>query len=462
MLLVNTNNSSYYVKARFAARGGVADIAEQEGGIMGYARLFVIAFILVGVLWAPAWADVVPGDVITKENAQKIEGLVPDFILTWVKNGDLTMKIGKLDFDKRRFWPQGVLDHWESNVGRYRLDENNGIIDARTSKKVRGIEGLPFPDPDPADPKMVAQLMWNTIFIEYFIRGDCHQMMRWFAVGRSGLEKKLLMENYCASADHEKSQYDYIQLSVLKEPFNIAGTGTLVLYALYPMDEGLRFVWTPELRKIRRVSHRLSGTEEHFGLDNGPDDYWAGGSRSAMEQARYQFIEEREALVPYVSSTPYKLIAKDNALVGGNVAGSPDLKAGFEDPQWKGAPWHLTNIIWVKSKVYVFNSESTSPNYSYGTCQGWVEKDTYIPAYKIINDKNGKLWKGQYWCGAPFSNEDGSCKFVFHWGNVMVNLRRDHGSTYCGPFRGGCYMTVFDEGINKKIFTRAGFAKFAK
>jgi len=91
-----------------------------------------------------------------------------------------------------------------------------------------------------------------------------------------------------------------------------------------------------------------------------------------------------------------------------------------------------------------------------------VEKDTYIPAYKIINDKNGKLWKGQYWCGAPFSNEDGSCKFVFHWGNVMVNLRRDHGSTYCGPFRGGCYMTVFDEGINKKIFTRAGFAKFAK
>ncbi|MEA2102749.1 MAG: DUF1329 domain-containing protein [Thermodesulfobacteriota bacterium] len=429
---------------------------------MRHARLFVFTVILLGFLVSPAWADVAPGDVITKDNAQKIDGLVPDFIMDAVKKGDLTMNIGKLDFDKKGFWPKEVLENWDSNIGKYKLDENNGIVDAATGEKVRGVKGLPFPEPDPKDPNMVAQLMWNTVFMEYFVRGDCHQLMRWFSVNRSGLEKKLLMENYCLPADKDRSRFDYIQLSVLKEPFNIAGTGTLVHYALYPMDGGMRFVWTPELRKIRRVSHRLSGTEEHFGLDNGPDDYWSGGPRSAMEQARYQFIEEKDALVPYVSSAPQKLVKKGDALVGGDLAGNKKLKVGFEDPEWKGAPWNLTNIIWVKTKVYVFNSDSTDPNYSYGTCQGWVEKGTCVPSYKIINDKNGKLWKGQYWCGAPFSTEDGSCRFVFKWGQVMVNMRRDHGSTYCGPFRDGCYMKTFSEGINKKNFTRAGFAKFSR
>jgi len=253
-------------------------------------KVFVLTILLFGLLLQSAWADVVPGDVIDKTNYQKIEGLVPDFILTWVKNGDMTMKIGKLNFDKKDFWPKEVKDNWKANIGRYKIDENNGMIDTKTGEPARIIKGLPFPEPDINDPRMPSMLMWNTIFMEYFIRGNTHVMLRWFAVNRKGKEKQLTMENFMLPADQEKSKFDYIQLSVLREPFSIAGTGTLALFKMYPLENGMRFVWTPELRKIRRISHRLSGTDEHFGLDNGPDDYWSGGSRSAMEQSVYRFI----------------------------------------------------------------------------------------------------------------------------------------------------------------------------
>jgi len=429
---------------------------------MGRLKVFVLTVLLFGLLLQGAWADVVPGDVIDKTNYQKIEGLVPDFILTWVKNGDMTMNIGKLNFDKKDFWPKEVKDNWKANIGKYKIDENNGIIDAKTGERVRIIKGMPFPEPDTNDPKMPVQLMWNTIFEEYFIRGNCHQQMRWFAVNRKGMEKKLTMENFMLPADQEKSKFDCIQLSVLREPFSIAGTGTLVLYGLYPLNEGLRFVWTPELRKVRRISHRLSGTDEHFGLDNGPDDYWSGGSRSAMEKSVYRFIEEKDALVPYVSEDPQKLVKIDDGYAGGSNVGNKKLIPGFEDSNWKGAPWHLTNIIWVKSRVYVFESTSKDPNYAYGPCEGWVEKGTFVPSYKRITDTNGKLWKAQYWCGVPFASEDDKYKLVFKWGQVMVNIRKDHGSTYCGPFRPGTYMKIMQKDINKRLFTRAGFVKFSK
>ena len=53
---------------------------------------------LAMTLWMPGLvtqtvrADVGPGDIIDKSNYEKIEGWVPDYVVGWVKAGDLTMK----------------------------------------------------------------------------------------------------------------------------------------------------------------------------------------------------------------------------------------------------------------------------------------------------------------------------------------------------------------------------------
>jgi len=424
---------------------------------------FTIAILVFGLLAQSVQADVVPGDVIDKSNYQKIEGLVPDYIVTWVKNGDMTMKIGKLNFDPKKFWAQEVKDNWEANVGQYKIDENNGIIDVKTGKPARGIKGLPFPKPDVKDPKFPVMLMYNNIFEEYFIQGNVRGKAPWLSCTRKGFEKKLLMENYSLILDPAKSKQDYAQLSVFREPFSMAGTGTLALYPLYPLVNGVRFAWAPQLRRVKRLSHRLSGADVHFGFDAAPDDTWAGGPKTSFEEARYKFLGEKDALVPYFSKDPRMVHwNKKRTWIGiGNASTGFEVKPGYETPGWTGAPWHITNVTWVKSKVYVVESTSTVPNYVYGPCEGWIEKGTFKHVYKRNVDRSGKLWKGSYWVIEAIETPDG--KYRMTSGNqVCVNMRRDHGELYPGPYRKGCFRQVMVQDMNEKLFTRAGFIKFSK
>jgi hypothetical protein len=424
-------------------------------------RLLLVAIVLVGFLAHAAWADVAPGEVINASNYQKIEGLVPDYVLDWVKKGDLSMKIGTLNVNPSEYWPQVVKDNWKSNIGKYKISANNTIVDA-SGKPVRDIKGLPFPEPDPKDPKMPVMLLWNQKFLEYYVKGPTQYTLNWYCIGRRGLEKNCLLDSYMMQAE-PNSEYDFLELSVFKAPMSVAGTGTLAFYCLDTTKEGLRFVYTPDLRKIRRMAVRMAGSDTILGFDSAPDDFWSGAERDDISAADYKLIGERDALVPYVTGDPEKLVrASNGALQGGYPVSGRKLIMGYEDKNWKGAPWQLTNIIWIKTKVYVIEAKSKSPNYNYGNVQGWIEKGTFIPSYKRNTDVNGKYWKGNYYCGVPMQSTDGKFKIIYKFGNVMVDSRRDHGSAYCDIFREGglCYFDY--NSINKSIFTRAGFEKFAK
>ncbi len=410
-----------------------------------------------------ATAEVAKGDVIDKSSYQKIEGLVPDFIVTWVKDGEMTMKIGKLNFDAKEFWPKDVKDNWKANIGKYKIDKNNGIVDAKTGEPVRNIKGLPFPEPDEKDPQFPVMIMWNNIFEEYYLQGETHSMSYWLSLTRSGLEKTLVMENLTLRLNTSKSKQDYSQLSIFRKPFNMSGVGTLALYALYPLTNGIRFAWAPELRKVRRLSHRLSGSDVHFGFDGAPDDSWAGGPKTSFEEATYRFIEEKDALVPYYSENPQMVEYNENGEIeiGNNKTGF-EIKYGFETPEWKGAPWHATGIVWVKSKVWVIESDSIVPNYGYGPSLGWVEKGTFKHVYKRMVDPNGELWKGFYWPVSAIETADGTYKNTSCDGQVVVDIRRDHGSAYPGSNRKGGFKKIMIKNQNGKMFTRAGFVKFSK
>ncbi len=171
------------------------------------ATLSMTLFIL-GLLIQPVWADVEPGETIDKSNYEKIEGLVPDFILDWVKTGDLQMKIGKLNFDAKEFFPQEVKDNWQANVGRYKINEHNGIIDAKTGELARGIKGLPFPEPDLTDSTFPVMLMWNYLFNENFQQGIIKEKLAWLSIGRRGVEKTVVLDQYYTQLDPTKSNED--------------------------------------------------------------------------------------------------------------------------------------------------------------------------------------------------------------------------------------------------------------
>ncbi len=418
---------------------------------------------LSGLATRTVRADVEPGDIIDKSNYEKIEGWVPDYVVEWVKTGNLTLKIAKLNFDQQEFWPQEVRDSWEANAGRYRIDENNGIIDTTTGQPARGIKGLPFPKPDPADPTMPVMLMWNDIFVEYFLNGTYREKLNWLSFNDRGVEKTLILDQYYTPLDATKSDLDYAQMTIFRAPFSMAGVGTLAIYPLYPLKDGIRYAYTPELRRLKRMPHRVGGSDAYFGMDNAPDDSWAGGPKTNIEEGLYRFVGEREALVPYFSADARKIDWNDRGeLDVGYAKTGRKMTLAFEDPASQCAPWHILDIVWVKSRVYVVESRSRDPNYGYGPCEGWVEKGTYLAAYKRITDPNGRLWKGAYSPGEGIETPDGKFRIVRDCAWVQVDMRRRHGSIVTGPYREGTYRKLFAKDVDQRVFTRAGFIKFCK
>ncbi len=412
----------------------------------------------------PVWSEVVPGDIIDRNNYQEIKKLVPDFILNWVKNGDLQMKIGKLNFNPTEgYWPRETLDNWQANIGRYQIDEHNGIIDAKTRRPARGIKGLPFPVYDPKDPTMPVKMMWNCTFAEFFLQGDTEETQYWLNINRRGLEKTIVLDNLTTFLDPTKSENDFAQATVFRKPYGLSGIGTLALYPLHPMKNGIRYAYTPELGRMKRLSHRVAGSEARFGADFAPDDSWAGGPKTNIEEGVYRYIGEKEALVPYFSEDSRKIPwnEKQELDVGHSKTGK-EVHLGFEEPSWKGAPWHFMNIVWVKSRVYIVESQSTNPGYGYGPCRGWIEKGSALHCYKRITDSGGNLWKGVYWPGDAIESTDGKFKLVRMSPCVEVDMKRDHATSVCGVFRKGAYRKIMAKPANDKVFTRAGFTKFSK
>jgi hypothetical protein len=428
-----------------------------------FAPFLVIILWNLALLTQAARADVNPGDIIDQSNYEKIEGWVPDYIVEWVKAGDLTMKIGTLSFDAKAFWPQEVRDNWQANQGRYKIDENNAIIDAKTGEPARGIKGLPFPEPDTSDPTVPLMLMWNDLFIEYWLQGTYREKIHWISINRGGVEKTLILDQYFTHLDSTKSDLDYAQLTIFRAPFSMAGISTLAVYPLYTPKNGIRYAYTPELRRVKRMSHRVAGADQHFGMDNAPDDSWAGGPKTNIEEGIYRFIGERDALIPYFPADSRKIDWNGRGeLDVGYAATGLEMKLGYENPSSQGAAWHVMDVIWVKSRVYVFESESKNPNYGYGPCEGWVEKGTSLSAYKRITDPGGKLWKGAYSPGHAIETPDGKFRLVRDCAWVEVDMRRDHGSVVTGPYRAGTYRKLFAKDVDQKLFTRAGFIKFYK
>ena len=67
-----------------------------------------------------------------------------------------------------------------------------------TGKPARGIQGLPFPAPDPADPAFPVMLMWNYVFEESYLQGTVKEKLAWLIISRRGLEKTLVLDQYAA------------------------------------------------------------------------------------------------------------------------------------------------------------------------------------------------------------------------------------------------------------------------
>jgi|GEM_PF-2651795 len=141
------------------------------------------------------------------------------------------------------------------NKGMYDLDEEHGMVDARTGKAAESIVGIPFPAIDPADPKAAAKIMYNNHYMQYVlgdIRVEIH--LRWFK--RSGFEREGGCEWIQAAMDGwQGAPWAATNLAWAKRP--------MYLVEAIPLDPNYNYGCGRSRQS--RLYHRRPWGEEHLG-----------------------------------------------------------------------------------------------------------------------------------------------------------------------------------------------------
>ena len=365
--------------------------------------LMVLLFMLMITIGSKgaALADVNVGEKIDTSNWQKVQGVVPDVVLDYVKKGWMTLKIGKLNYEPGDAW--FIQEGEKRNKGKYDLTAKGEILDKATGAlDPRNFIGVPFPvsEMNPSDPKMGEKFV-NNIFWMVMSYGSNRQTACLHFVGNQyerkicGPQKAMKFVSTPYNMENQKyeSQFgpDILECFIMRltEPYELNGLATMSWQ--YAKQSDRVFAYIPALRRVRTMT-AAARSDSMFGTDYSLDDagcgWWAKPRAFNIKYLRTQETLSQYAnpdVIRYTENPDHSLSLQKTPFVTG--------KFGYETPGWTGKPWAVTNSLWVKRKAYVFEIFSKDPYYNYGRMELWVDAKSVRPIFKIINDRAGKRWK---------------------------------------------------------------------
>ncbi len=429
-----------------------------------FKTLIWITILLTGMalLAGPAPAD----EVITADNWQKIQGMVPDTVLEWVKKGDTTITIvDELAFDTAKIMnaPEFVAEN-KLNEGKYAVKDGS-IVYADTGKTAGFISGLPFPgELSPKDPDAFHKLCYNRYYNLHRI-GSIRFVFLGEMVGRkSGMEKRVLGNFLNYSFDGYAPQKDvpnpdnimFMSINNITSPYDMKGVASM-MWRHRGTQKDMCYNFLPGTRRVRRGSP--AGRSDAFaGSDLTLDDQ--GGYQGQMAAMNTRLIEEKVALVPWVDVKPVPVTQNE---AGEWVTGkdAPLLDIGFRKEGWKGAPWSMPGLKYVKRTVWVGEMISKDPSYNYGLSHMWCDKETGMACYKVNYDRKKEYWKTMILGLAAFAAKDNPDNAWFEMGSTLiVDDRRDHATVIEQVTPEYPYVFFAQNALND--FSLAGFNKYCK
>ncbi len=411
-------------------------------------------------------ADVSAGDVIGKKDWEKVEGLLPDAILGWLKNGDFVMKVGELKYDPKEYRNPAAMKSLEANRGRYDLDAEDMIIEKATGQLPEFIEGIPFPESelDEKDPKVGAKIMYNKFYATYVQGNEKFPFGTIWLSRAGGFEREVKCEWQQYPLDgflkhkEEKNKEGYERFALIRvlSPFDIAGTNILLMrYRGLKQDSTLAYV--PAIRRVRRMSP-ANRSDSFIGSDACVDDAWCFDGK--VTAFKWQLLRKQVALMPFLDENPQPLEkgSGDAWLTGSNMK---QIEYGYQDKDWTGSPWMPTNLVWVKRPTYVIKMSPKDPYYNYGTQYMWVDAEVNLmTTYKVIYDRAEKYWKVMWYSYSGYASPDGALKMVSGSSMVAVDDRTNHGTIirFPEPNNTWCFFAKLD----RNNYSLGGFQKLCK
>ena len=358
--------------------------------------LAVATSITVLVLASAAGAELKPGDVLEQSNADQASGLLPPEFFDAYKRGDFRHSIGTWSPDDLEKDPLFV-EALEKNKGRYDLNEEGTIIDRATGGPAGYIFAWPFPEIDPADPKVAMKIAWNYFYTIYF-GGNGHYRADLLWVRREGLDRSINVDFFHKYYDGQPPRFrqDDSHDDLLSQNFSEVlapadVSGILSLMWRYRGAERRDAIWSyvPTLRRVRQVSP-TNRSDGFLGSDMTQDDgpYFDG----KVQDFTWKLVGEQDFLVLFDRPSFTDPAALDRLPSGGwrmVIPAGPRL--GFQAPGWKGVAWCPVQEILIRRPHWVIEAVPKDRYYLYGKIILRFDKQVYLGSYSSKYDWQGKL-----------------------------------------------------------------------
>jgi len=401
-------------------------------------------------------------EVIDKTNWKKVEGLVPDPLLEWVKSGEFILRVDELTYDPAENWPPFFLEARKANVGKYALDEDDVIVDAKTGEMAKTILGAPFPEIDPADPKAAAKIIYNKHYTS-FGAGNKRFTTNIAWLSRSNFEREvegLFIEAYMTGfpgADKARNPKDMERYNIItvQKPYDLSGT-SVMLWRYLSSQQDVNFSYVPAIRRVRRMTP-ANRSDGFLGSDFAQDDM-AGydGKTPAFE---WKVVGEQEVLAPYAYTHPVPMsrTKKGEWLMDRGVEG---IRYAYQEEGADVVGWCPMNTVYVKRHAWLIEAKAKDPYYNYGIQYLWIDKELWAPLYKLVHTRSGKFWKFLLITAIGMENKETKDRVMLAVDHLIVDASRDH-ATYTKQVDPSAILTMFAD-IDLNDFTLGGFQKYCK
>jgi hypothetical protein len=348
------------------------------------------------------------GWILDRNNWQQAQDLLPEPVIKRVREGDYWFKVAPLDPARfRQNYSSTFWDASAANEGRFDLDEETcGLKDQETGTMPTHVMGYPFPTIEQTDPQAGCKIAWNFASTNWQAEGQ-GATFTLDGIDRRGhfrrIKAFLHFVSLLSSDIPNPKNLRQASISGALEPNDVEGVSTLTLrYNDWKSQDSL-WAYVPSSRRARRVN-AATRSDPVAGLDIFSDDVncYAG----KIEYYSWKLVGEGMVLAPVVQPYPFPQRQIGPTRFAVDI---PYLKAAYEVPGSKGAPWLIVeNLVLVPRPVWIVEGQSTDPYYNFGKVIMYFDKDMYRIYWKLVHNRAGEYFYTAM-CGYHWSkNEEGT------------------------------------------------------
>jgi len=336
----------------------------------------LLAAALVITAAGPGWADIKPGDIITKDNmAEAEEYLIP--LTRWMLNVGMPMEI----IETRHWeWPKKFKEATEKYAGQVKISEDGRDI-------YNYVSGAPFPEIDINDPLAGFKIMWNVQQKPWYIDNVGTEWIVELINSKGEIERtygssfwrrmmwtgRMYNEPMPVIPHNPPIRYTE-QWGPIFIPNDLKGAGVLNFQYLPADQPDDSYMYLPELRRIRRIS-AANRSDAFWGTDFDIDSIWSWNAK--LNYWTFRLLAEKEIL-ELIHSGKYG----DRSLWCFPRDGTQGIKAGLPCSKWE------------KRKVWIVEGIPTGySQYAYSKKLIYADQELLGNPMLENYDQAGELWK---------------------------------------------------------------------